>query len=411
MHCLIVGMGIAGPTLAYWLERAGHRVTLIERASGPREGGYVIDFWGAGFDVAERMGVLPAVRAKGYDVGEVRMVGPDGARVGGFSADVFGRMANGRYTSVARADLAAVLDRHLDGRANVERRFGVELEALEQHDDGVRATFVSEGKRQTETFDLVVGADGSHSQVRALVFGPETQFEKHLGYGVAAFRIAGYRPREERTYVMHTEVGRQMARFSMANDETMVLLVWTDDGSAWPTTDATARARVRERFAGMQWEAPHILAAMDDVNDLYVDRVSQIRMPEWHRGRVALIGDAAHAPSLLAGQGSALAMIGAYVLAVELGRAGAIDDALARYQAHLHAFVTAKQDAAEGFAGSFAPRSRWGLWLRNRMTSLLAVPWIADRAIGSSLRDTITLPDHATDARRSAPEEASADHV
>lgn len=397
MNCLIVGSGVAGPTLAYWLARSGHRITLVEQAPALRTGGYVIDFWGAGFDVAERMGVLPAVRARGYQVQQVRMVGSEGEPVGGFSAAVFDRLGAGRYTSLARGDLAEVLYREIEGLPQVQTRFGVELESLEQRERGVWATFAGRGgETSREVFDVVVGADGLHSKVRALSFSGADVREKYLGYRVAAFRIGGYRPRAASDYVMHTEVGRQMARFSMRDDETMFLLVWADPDGAGPLPRGidAQRAHLRERFAGMRWEAPTILGALDDVDEIYLDRVSQIRLDTWSQGRVVLVGDAAHAPSLLAGQGSALAMIGAYVLAGELGRASTPEEGFARYHERLGGFMASKQKAAAGFAGSFAPRSRFGLWVRNRMTALLRIPFVADLAMGSSLRDAITLPDY-----------------
>lgn len=251
-------------------------------------------------------------------------------------------------------------------------------------------TFERGGARD---FDLVVGADGLHSQVRRLVFGPEADFEEFLGITVAAFDLEGYRPRDELTYVMHTEVGLQVARVAMAHDRTMFLCTFLDDGASATAGVEAQQAALRARLAGAGWEIPAILERLPDAEPFYFDRVSQIRMPAWTRGRVALVGDAAACPSLLAGQGTALAMVEAYVLAAELARAGGDHaGAFARYEQQLAPFLRSKQQAAIRLAGAFAPRTRWQLFLRNSVMKLMGVPFIAGLAIGRALRDKIELP-------------------
>jgi 2-polyprenyl-6-methoxyphenol hydroxylase-like FAD-dependent oxidoreductase len=171
MNVLIVGAGIAGPTLAYWLLRAGHQATLVERAPELRRGGYLVDFWGAGFDVAERMGIVSELRRRGYVLTEARTVDRDGRRVASLKPSAIMGSAQ-RYVSIARSDLAAVIFEALDGRA--ELIFDDTVQALADDGDRVRVTFDSGHARD---FDLVVGADGLHSRVRRLIFGPDEQFE------------------------------------------------------------------------------------------------------------------------------------------------------------------------------------------------------------------------------------------
>ncbi len=390
MRILISGLGIAGPTLAYWLVRHGFEPVIVEQAPRLRSGGYIVDFWGKGYDVAERMSLLPEIHARGYFVQEVRLVDRSGRRVGGFPADVFRRTTGDRFVSLPRGQLSAAIYDAIEGK--VEVLFGDSVAALDERSDGVAVRFACAPAR---AFDLVIGADGLHSQIRRLRFGDEQDVELHLAYKVAAFEAAGYAPRDENVYVGYSEPGRQVARFAMRDDRTLFLFVFHDASPDLPPhDDLEAQKRVLHgQFGSAGWECPRILAALDACDEIYLDRVSQIRMERWTQGRVALVGDAAYCPSLLAGEGSALAMIGAYVLAGELARArGDWAVAFARYEERLRPFLVAKQRAAVRFAPSFAPRTALGIALRNLVTRAFAVPPIADFFLGRTLRDELELP-------------------
>jgi 2-polyprenyl-6-methoxyphenol hydroxylase-like FAD-dependent oxidoreductase len=394
MRVLIVGAGVAGPTLAYWLVHFGFQPTLVEIAPGLRTGGYIIDFWGAGFDIAERMGLLTQIRGKGYKVKELRVVDSSGKQVAGFPVDAFSRLTHGRYVSLPRTELASSIFSTMDGE--VETIFGTSVDKIEQTDGAVRVRFTS---GETREFDLVIGADGLHSRVRELVFGPENNFEKYLGFKAAAFVADGYQPRNELVYLMYTEVGQQVARFTLRDNQTMFLFTVADADMNGPDTAEGQKAQLRKRFANSGWECPQILEALDSANDFYFDRVSQIRMDPkqglWSRGRVTLVGDSAFCISLLGGQGSALAMIAAYILAGELSRCkGDYGAAFARYQNLFGPFAQKKQEAALRFASSFAPKSKLSLYLRNQVFNLMAIPWIANLALGSGLADKIDLPEY-----------------
>jgi 2-polyprenyl-6-methoxyphenol hydroxylase-like FAD-dependent oxidoreductase len=391
MKIAINGAGIAGPTLAWWLAEHGHEPVLIEHAPSLREGGYVVDFWGLGYDIAEKMGLIGEIRARGYQVGEVRFVDDRGRRRGGFDTDVFMRMTGGRFTSLQRSDISAVI--HSAVKDRCETLFGNSIATIELQDGGVRVGFEHGAAR---AFDLVVGCDGLHSRVRALAFGEEPGVEKSLGYHVAAFDAAGYRPRDELVYVSHSEPGLQVSRFSLRDDRTMFLFVFHDAhlSGGTPQDDAGWRAEIRRIFGGAGWECPQILDAMDDADDLYFDRVSQIRLERWTKGRVALAGDAAACVSLLAGEGTGLAIAEAYVLAGELARAGGdFGRAFGEYERRLMPFVRRKQEGAAKFASSFAPQTATGIFIRDVATKLMRVPFVADRLIGD-LRDDIELPEY-----------------
>ncbi|MBJ3776222.1 FAD-binding domain [Acuticoccus mangrovi] len=385
----ICGAGIAGPCLAHFLLRSGHEVTLIEHAPSFRSGGYVIDFWGVGYDVAERMGLVEPILAAGYRVKEVRLLKADGSVGGGFSTDVFGRMIGDRFTSLPRGDLAAIIYGTVKDR--VETLFGDTVTALDDDGAGVSAHLASGAIRR---FDLMVGADGLHSTVRRLVWG-DIAAERPLGYHVAAFEAVGYPHRDENVYVTHAEPGLSLSRFAMRDDRTLFLMIFSAAHmpEAEPRDDAERRALLHKVFGTVGWEAAEFLAALDAADDVYFDRVSQIEMPEWSRGRTVLVGDAAACASLLAGEGTGLAMTEAYVLAGELQRAGGdVSAALAAYEARLRPFLAEKQKSARAFAASFTPETAFGVWLRRVATRLLVIPPIADYFVGESVRDDFTLP-------------------
>jgi 2-polyprenyl-6-methoxyphenol hydroxylase-like FAD-dependent oxidoreductase len=391
---LISGAGVAGPTLAYWLARYGWTPTIVEKAPALRRGGYVVDFWGAGFEVADRMGLRSEILSKGYSIRELREVARDGTAVANVPVRAITRVLSDSFTSVPRTDLAAAIVGAIPG--DVEIICGDSVLRIDQTDAQVDVAFES---RSTRTFDLVVGADGLHSRIRELVFGPADRFEQYLGIKVAAFEAEGYRPRDELTFVMHTEVGCQISRFTMRNNRTMFLFIFADADPNGPADMAGQKAVLREHFGHRGWECPQILRALDDAADLYFDRVSQVHMSPaeglWTKGRTTLVGDAAFCVSLLGGQGSGLAMTAAYILAGELHRAnGDYREAFARYQRLFAPFVAAKQRAARRLLGSFAPRSPLSLFVRNRVFQLLGVPGVANLVAGRGFKDAIALPNY-----------------
>jgi 2-polyprenyl-6-methoxyphenol hydroxylase-like FAD-dependent oxidoreductase len=383
---LISGAGIAGPALAWWLHREGWRTTIVERAPALRSGGYVIDFWGLGFDLAERMGLSRSIDQVGYHSSELRVVGDRGQRKAGFGVGVFDELTNGRFVTVARSDLARLI---FEAGPSGATLFDDEIAAISQDDEGVDVSF---RKAPPRRFDLVVGADGLRSQVRRLVFGPDAQFEKPLGYAFAAFEVTGYRPRDPDVYVMYGKPGRMLGRFSLHGDRCMFLCIFTHEG-ALPVGLAEQKTLVASIFRDGAWETAAILKELEQTSELYLDQVSQIVTPAWSKGRVALVGDAAFCVSLLAGQGSALAMVAAYVLAGELASRGA-GEGLAAYERLLRPYIELKQAGASRFAGALAPRTRLGLWFRNRVLDALAIPGLSTFAVGREITDRLVLPDY-----------------
>ena len=388
---LISGAGIAGPTLAYWLKVAGFEPAIVERAPALRGGGYVIDFWGLGYDIAERMGLLNEINRIGYHVREMRIVNGSGRPVAGFGTEVFSELTGGRYVTLQRSELSRLLFEKLNGQ--VESIFGDTIVALEEANDCIRIQFEHGGERR---FDLAIGADGLHSRVRTLVFGPQSKFEKHLGYAVAAFEARGYRSRDEDIYLMYGQPGRMLGRFTLRDNRTLFLFVFITSEAELPATLDAQKALLRDRYRNGGWECTKVLCELEQTAELYFDSVSQIRMQNWSRVRTALVGDAAFCVSLLAGQGSALAMISAYVLAGELAAArGQHQLAFARYETLLRSYISAKQRGAERFAGAFAPRTQFGLSFRNLVVKAFALPGLARLTVGRDIADSVELPKYS----------------
>lgn len=390
MKIAINGCGIGGPTLAWWLRKYGFEPVLFEKAPALRSGGHLIDFWGNGYDVAEKMGLLPALKQEAYMMERVRSVTSKGVTTSSMNVGHFAELTNNRYMSIARSDLSRQIMQSCQG---IETRFGTSIVAIKDQDANVQLE-LSDGSR--EVFDLVIGADGLHSPVRDMVFGPESSFELHAGFYVAAFTASGYAQRDDLTYLSHTIPNRQISRVSLRDDKTLFLLIFSKKFvSEEPNDERAQRALLQEVFGNMGWESEAILGELEQAKELYFDRVSQIRMPEWTKGRVALLGDAAACASLLAGEGTGLAMTEAYVLAGELNRAsGDHAAAFPAYQKRLHTKLAEKQDSALKTAAFFAPKNWVSLVMRDVLTNMTAFPFFGKQLLKGTLLNNISLPSY-----------------
>lgn len=392
MRVAINGAGIAGTALAFWLSKLGHEVLLVERAHELRTGGYVLNLWGIGYDAAERMGLLPRLLELQYQTEELRMVDRRGRIRGGYPSRVLMRLAKGRVATLTRADIAAAIHALLGGR--VETIFGDSIATIE--DDGVRARIGFDHAPEREV-DLVIGADGLHSRVRRIAFGAQTNFDYPMGCHVASFEVAGYRPRTDSLYVAHTAPGRYIARFPVRDDKTLFFMLLRDEylPSTVPTSEHERKAALTDAFSDMGWETPVILSALEDVDGVYFDSISQIRMDSWTKGRVALVGDAAACPSLIAGEGAGFALAAAYVLAGEIYKHGNnLDSALAHYQGKIKPYAERKQKYAESLVSSFVPRTAHGVRARDFATLLMRLPVFPRLLMGRYFHDEFKLPDY-----------------
>ncbi|GAB3812813.1 FAD-dependent monooxygenase [Kribbella italica] len=364
---LISGASIAGPALAYWLHRAGFAVTVVEKADSLRDGGYPIDIRGTAIEVVRRMGILPRLRAAHLDTRRSTFLDADGSELVSVTPSaVTGSVDD---LEVRRGDLAAAL--YAIVRDDVEFLFGDSIDTLDQTGQGVDIAFHSGHRR---TFDLVIGADGMHSRTRESVFGPEQQFHRYLGYAFAIFTMPNTFGLSHELLMWNTP-GRAAALYAVGDDDELHAFLNFHQPEAPIRGPEALRDLVAKAFADAGWEVPAMVDALRDADDLFVDTAGQIRMPRWSSGRVALVGDAAYAPSFLTGQGSSLALVGAYVLAHALATQQDHGAAFAAYERGLRGFVDANQALVDSGAATLFPTTVPALERRNAM-----------------LRDLVTLP-------------------
>ncbi|MFC9241308.1 FAD-dependent monooxygenase [Streptomyces decoyicus] len=452
---LISGASIAGPALAYWLHRYGFAVTVVERAPELRTGGYKVDIRGAAIEVAERMGILEDIRRASTDMQTGAYVNDDGKRIATLPADIFGARV-GRDDEIMRGDLARILYERT--RADVEYLFGDSITSItsatlatsttsvtERADgrhgvdgvpglhgadgiggpdspDGVDVTFEHAAPRR---FDLVVGADGLHSTVRRLAFGPEEQFVRHLGAYISAFSM----PNElglDREELYHALPGRLICAYSSAGDPAAKgLLVFRSPRLSYDHRDPQQQLRLLEgAFEGVGTEAspaggwgrvPRMLEAAREAGDFYFDGMQLIEMDRWSHGRVVLLGDAAHCPSPASGQGTGMALVGAYVLAGELAAAGrAPEEAFGRYETEMRGYVAVNHALARKFARDMTADTRRQIRFRHLMMRILPyMPWknlIAQKIAEDVQRaaQAITLKDYPVPHRAAGTASAAA---
>ncbi|MFI6789607.1 FAD-dependent monooxygenase [Nonomuraea sp. NPDC050383] len=386
---LISGASIAGPSLAYWLDRYGFEVTVVEKASHLRGGGYAIDIRGTARDVVERMGLLPRLRPLHVNTRQITFLDPGGAVLASLRPEALTGGAEGLDLEVRRGDLADCLYGLV--RDKVEFLFGDSVATLDDRGGHVEVTFDSGLRR---TFDLVIGADGLHSNTRGLAFGPEERYHRYLGFCFAGFTM----PDDfglEREGVLWNVPGRAAALYAHEPGEPMHgFLTFARDEPPFTAfrTPQAQRDLVAATFPDTVWEIPRMVAAMRAADDLFFDVVSQIHMPAWSTGRVALVGDAAHATSFMSGQGSSVSLVGAYVLAGELATQSDHVAAFATYEKTVRDFVERNQALATEGGGVVAPRTRQRLDERNAM--LRGRTALPSGAAGGAAHTAIVLPDY-----------------
>ncbi|MFD5327451.1 FAD-dependent monooxygenase [Streptomyces sp. NPDC127092] len=402
---LISGASVAGPALALWLHRYGFVPTVVEKAPALRTGGYKVDLRGGAIEICARMGVLDEVRAHSTDMAGGSYVDSRGRTVGELPAEIFGGREE-QDDEIMRGDLARILYERT--RDDVEYLFGDSVASLTEDEDGVDVVFESGARRR---FDLVVGADGLHSHTRRLVFGDERRFKRHLGAYISIFtgpnrleltRWETYHARPDKLVSVYATAGEHA-------DRAKNCFVFASPAELpYDHRDTAAQKRLlAEAFAADDWEIPRLIADAADADDFYFDSVATVHMDRWSKGRVVLVGDAAHCTSPASGQGTGLALTGAYVLAGELAAAGGDHvTAFEMYEKEMRPGVELNQKFAASFAKEMTVSSRWKIALRMLMVRTLPkTPWknLIARKIREEIRkaaNAVPLKDYTDHAAR-----------
>ena len=396
MKVLISGGGIAGLAAAHALAGGGHDVTIVELAPDLRPGGQLVDLRGTSREAADRMGLLEPIRAAQLPQKGMRYVDDRGRTLAELGVEMFGGQGPVADLEILRGDLTRVLFELVAGR--VDLRFGDSIAALAPDDRGVDVTFEHGAP---ERFDLVVAADGLHSRVRRLVWGPEADYLRSLGGVTSFFDVPEPEPLDGWS-LMDILPGRRMVliRPDAAPGRSKAILTWFGDHRLPDRHDVEAQKDlVRSGLADGVWHLPALSAALDTTSEFYFDSLVQVHMPELSRGRVVLLGDAGYCTSPLSGQGTALALIGAYVLANELGRRpeGDVVDALRAYEREMAPHIEAGRELPPG-SGSFAtPKSRMGIRVLHayiRASSRPPLLTLIEKAMSS--RHDVPLPAYDT---------------
>ena len=387
MNVLICGAGIAGLTLAFWLLRGGHTVTVVEKSPSLRDEGYMMDFFGSGYDVAEKMDLLAELEQIHYLIPRFAFLNSKGSEKFSVSYGAFRGLWGGRHFNFMRGDLERVLYSRV--KDEIRLQFGTTIRSFRQCEeaDCVDVIF-SDGT--AGRFDLMVGADGVNSHVRRYAFGDQDRFTRFLGYHTAAFILAE-RPKAVRSDSLYTLTvpRRQVGVYPISGGRVATFFIHKVRQPVRDFSFESAVGELRAVYGGLDWIVPELLDRCDR-SSMYFDDVTQIELPRWRKGRVVLVGDACQCVSLLAGQGASMAMGGAYVLAEELARVeDDLPGALRRYENRVKPAIEKKQRAGRRIAGWFVPDNRARLVMNDLLTKMVEWP-MAWRMLESFLLLTVS---------------------
>jgi 2-polyprenyl-6-methoxyphenol hydroxylase-like FAD-dependent oxidoreductase len=351
---LISGASIAGPVLAYWLNRYGHQVTVVERSKVFRSGGQNVDIEGAGQEVITLMGLKDKIEAKNTREMGLEFMGDAGKPIARLPKGAAGSLTTSY--EILRGDLARILcDATQD---DCDYRFGTTITALKQQDDDVSVTF-NDGS--TEKFDIVISAEGIGSTTRRLVMEDDIRF-RYLGVYAAYFRIPRSPEDKDWAKVYHGKGGSFMLLRPVHENDTTVLVTFLRKQFDASDVDGVAQRKIlRDALQGAGGPADRILANLDHDADFYLGPMSQVIGSAWSKGRFGLVGDAAYCPSAYTGQGTPLALVGAYILAGELNKQPTYQAAFESYEKLMRPYIASGRQVSPRTIRLLHPRSRAGI--------------------------------------------------
>jgi len=374
---LISGSGIAGLTTAYWLAKNGWKVTVVEKAKAERTEGYVIDFFGEGWDVAEKMGITDEIKSIHYPLKDVAIVNKNGKKYFSFPVSRMIKALDNKYRPIRRPDLEHIILKKVE-KLPVTILHDTVVTELQQTLEGVHIT-LSNGRKQT--FDMVVGADGVHSIIRKLVFGDESEFSHYLGY-IFSFFHTKRDPSIGDKMCLYQETNRQFGMYPYSEDEMDVLYILKNKvKKRIPQTEY--KSFLQKEIKGMGWRAEEILNQTPEEKITFLDTTEQIRMKQLYKNRVVLVGDAGACPTLAAGQGASMAMIESYILAQKLTEYEDNEKAFQAYQDILSKYLLQTQLQAEKFAKNFIPSTQFGVIFQRWLLRAAMSPLFMKRAMGT----------------------------
>lgn len=389
-NVLISGASVAGPALAYWLDRYGFRPTVVERAPALRDGGFAVDFRGtAHLTVLARMGILEEVRRQQTGMGEQVVVDETGKRLAALPSEFMSG-----EVEIHRGDLSRILyDRTRD---NVEYVFDDSIASMREAPDGVAVTFE---RGEPRVFDLVVGADGLHSNVRRLAFGEESRFLRFFGHYIAGWSVPN-RLGLDRTGLIYNVPGKGVTLAATRDPGVAGAgFVFASERIDYDRRDVAAQKKLlADRYAGVGWEVPRLIEGLWDAPDLYFDSISQIQLEHFSTGRIVLLGDAGYGATV-GGLGTGLAIVAAYVLAGELARAdGDHQAAFTRYEERIKDYARGCQKLAGGAGPFLAPATAGKIRRRNLTYRMLSAPMLAGvlNKMTTKAANAIRLEDYTT---------------
>ena len=370
---LISGSGVAGLSLAYWLQKYGFSPTIIEKAPALRIGGFKIDIRGVAVEVLKRMGIYSNTIALKTDIKEALIVDSDGKPVTEMDSDTYDIRIS-EDLEILRGDLCNIIKEKLN---DVEFIFGDSIKMISQKSEGVYVEFQ---QAQPQFFDIVIGADGLHSIVRKLTFGDESNFTRELGLYISIFSVPNYL-NLDRKIIECTESGKIAILYCSKNDcDAKAAFLFSSKDLHVSYNDIVQQKKlISSVYANTGWEIPRILRAMDDAGDFYFDFVAQVHMNCWSKDRVVLVGDAGYCASPVSGQGTSIALVGAYVLAGELAAAsGDYKKAFTLYENAMRSYVEKNQKFGRIFANDMTGKNKnkFIIWINNKFIKILPGKWI-----------------------------------